>query len=257
MENKTDPALAAWRESLSCLIHPYLPMMATLQEMEGRLVAVSAFLESLNADDKGQAAQGVVVGTMAVEYADKLLDHFGLWDGPPEVPAPTNLTQARMMVDNVLVLVCEQIMLGQMAGAEDDDEDVPGTADSEAHAGNGKPQGEEAASDAATGSTGLVVDRGTFSVHWREKTCPLGHTKEFLFIEYLSRKPDRYFSVADLIDAVWEGDDTEPNTIQKTVSNLRKKLRQAEMGDLTIQAERGHYRMKLPSADRTAAVPRR
>jgi hypothetical protein len=243
MEKKTDPTLAAWRECLSCVIHPFLPMTATLHEMEDRLVAVSGFLESLGPGDKGQ---GVAVATMAVEYADKLLDHFGLWDGPPKVPAPTNLTQARMMVDNVLFFVREQIMLGQMARAVDENESVPGTGDPEAYAGNGDPEGEEADSDAAPGSGGLVVDRGTFSVRWHGKTCSLGHTKEFLFIEYLSRKTGRFFSVADLVDAVWEGDDTEPNTIQKTVSNLRKKLRQAEMGDLTIQAERGHYRLKLP-----------
>ena len=267
-KKKTDPVVAAWRRSLHCLVHPYLPVLETLQEMEGRLDSVKGFLESLDPADKVQAAQGVEVGTIAVAYADELLDHFGLWDGEA-APPPANLAQARLVVGNILAFVQERIATRRMAESPDDEEEVVQASqpvdDGEdaalaaivqhVLAGREKPPSPVPAPEKETppdvpvvddGSAGLVVDRETFSVRWRGKKCDLGHTKEFMLIESLNRRVNRFVSNVDLMDEVWEGGDPEANTIQKTVSNLRRKLKVAEMGDLTIEAQRGHYALKLP-----------
>jgi hypothetical protein len=251
MAKETDPELAAWRRAFQCIIHPYLPMLSTLIEMEDRLAAASGYLHTLEDGDTNQVERALAVATMAIEYTGPLLDHFGIWDSPP-VPRPSNLTQARMMVDNVLRGVREQIILGQMALAPTNEEDEQGAGQSALsgavdHAANaeGCPAEKRLPSEEPELAP-LVVDRGTFSVRWGEKSCLLGNTKEFSLIERLNRRPGEYLSIPALIRDVWDGYEAEKNTVQKTVSNLRKKLKSAGIGDVTILAERDHYALKLP-----------
>jgi DNA-binding response OmpR family regulator len=74
----------------------------------------------------------------------------------------------------------------------------------------------------------------------------LGHTKEFLLIESLNQRVGRFVPVNVLKDEVWDGGDPEPNTVQRTVSSLRKKLRDAGIVGPVIKPERGHYALMLP-----------
>jgi hypothetical protein len=264
-KKKIDPVVAAWRRSLHCLIHPYLPVGETLLEMEGRLQAVKGFLETLDPTDKQQAAQGIEVGALAVTYADGLLDHFGLWDGG-SAPPPANLAQARLVVDNVLAFVQGRIAARMMPEplddgeadavvVEDDDDEALAAVVQRVLAGGEVSPSPEPAPETVTppddtppvldGPAVLVVDRDTFTVRWREKSCYLGHTKEFLLIESLHRRAGRFVPVNDLKDEVWDGDDVEPNTIQQAASSLRRKLKEAGIDGPVIKAERGHYRLTL------------
>ena len=50
-----------------------------------------------------------------------------------------------------------------------------------------------------------------------------------------------------LIDEVWRDEETEKNTVQRTVSSLRTMLREAGMGDLVIDGDnKDHYALILP-----------
>jgi hypothetical protein len=244
MAKENDPAMRVWREALQCLIHPHLPLTSTLIEMEDKLAAVNGFLATIDAADPQQAAHAVAVGWLAVKYADELLDHFGLVDSGGPTPPPANLTQARLVVGNLLAFVQERIRQRQLSliqGGEDAADDEL----NEEEGMDGQPTngGQAQPADAPQ----LVVDRDTFTVRWGGRTCGLGYTKEFLLIETLSRRPGKFFDNTELTDAVWDGDDPEPNTVQKTVSNLRRKLAEAGMHDLVIVSERrGHYMLKLP-----------
>ncbi len=70
----------------------------------------------------------------------------------------------------------------------------------------------------------LDVDRGTFSASYRGKPCTLGNTKEFRVLERLNQTSGKFVTYDDLIDDVWGDDTTDESTVQKTVSNLRRKL---------------------------------
>lgn len=93
-----------------------------------------------------------------------------------------------------------------------------------------------------------VVDRDTFTVQYVGKECELRNTKEFALFERLNRRPGQYFSIDTLIQDVWNDEPTEKNTIQRTVSNLRRKLREAGLDGIEIDGKtnRGHYALKLP-----------
>ena len=105
---------------------------------------------------------------------------------------------------------------------------------------------------AATAGSGKhrkpVVDKDTFTVEFNGRRCELRNTKEFWLFERLNRRPGQYFSNDVLIHDVWNDEHTEKNTIQRTMSNLRRKLRDAEFEGIEIDgtSNRGHYALKLP-----------
>jgi hypothetical protein len=87
-----------------------------------------------------------------------------------------------------------------------------------------------------------VANRETFTIEYGGRECPLGNTMEFALFERLSQRPGIYLSISVLINEVWTGRNPETNTIQKTVSTLKKKLRDAGMESLTIDgSNKGHY----------------
>jgi DNA-binding response OmpR family regulator len=95
----------------------------------------------------------------------------------------------------------------------------------------------------------LIVDRDTFCVRYAGRELPLGNTREFALLERLAHKPKHFVSYSDLSDDVWGRDDVETNTIQRTVSNLRRKLRQSGMESIIIDGRtRGHYALRLAEA---------
>jgi DNA-binding winged helix-turn-helix (wHTH) protein len=48
-----------------------------------------------------------------------------------------------------------------------------------------------------------------------------------------------------LRDDVWGDIETEKNTIQRTVSNLRRKLRDAGLAAVIIEGQKDNYRLKV------------
>lgn len=92
----------------------------------------------------------------------------------------------------------------------------------------------------------LVVDEKTFTAYFAGKDCFLGNTMEFWVLARLNQTPGVYVSYNDFRDDVWKNDQTENNTIQRTISNLRRKLRDKHMTEVQINGqEKGHYQLVL------------
>lgn len=76
-----------------------------------------------------------------------------------------------------------------------------------------------------------IVDRTTFAVHWGGKTCYLGNTLPFRFLERLARRPNQLVPCDQLLDDVWRCCRSR-EAIRSVVKVLRQKLSQAGMEDL-------------------------
>jgi len=116
------------------------------------------------------------------------------------------------------------------------------------HAGIAQPNNATAASPSGETDGHLQIVRDTFTVHYKGKPCELRNTREFHLLERLNRSPGIYISNSVLGSDVWNDDQTEKNTIQRTVSNLRRRLRTAQFEgiDLDGTTNRDHYALKLP-----------
>lgn len=92
-----------------------------------------------------------------------------------------------------------------------------------------------------------IVDEGTFTVTWKGKKCFLGKTMEFKVFAHLCRRPGFYYPLNNLLDDVWGPDRAvEKGTVQKTISNLRKKLGAGGMADMKIDgSQQGTYALKI------------
>jgi hypothetical protein len=100
----------------------------------------------------------------------------------------------------------------------------------------------------------LALDADHFEARWGDKRCFLGNTYEFKLLARLSNRPGAYVAVNALRDDVWRNEDTEKNTIQRTVSNLRR-LRDARIDEVQIDGkQKDSYRLVLPGdASRNSA----
>ena len=76
-----------------------------------------------------------------------------------------------------------------------------------------------------------VVDRTTFTVSWRGRTCRLGNTLLFWLFYRLARSTNCYVAHVDLLDDVWHGA-REASTIRGVVKRLRDQLTAAGMEGL-------------------------
>jgi DNA-binding winged helix-turn-helix (wHTH) protein len=103
----------------------------------------------------------------------------------------------------------------------------------------------KADSPAAITSDDVIVNPERFTVEYRGKTCPLGNTKGFRLINRLHRARGNFVSYRDLVADVWDGYPVSDPTIHQTVKGLRKKLRDAGLSELDIQAQPGHYSLRL------------
>ena len=90
------------------------------------------------------------------------------------------------------------------------------------------------------------ADREIFAFRYGSGICILGNSIEFRFIERLCRKPELYIDTGKLMEDVWDGRVVQKNTIAKTASNLRRKLREAGMSGVVIDGkQKDHYRLHL------------
>ena len=105
------------------------------------------------------------------------------------------------------------------------------------------------------GPSVLVVDAETFTARWGNDVCPLGNTKEFALLAYLHERHGRFVSYERLCDGVWNDPHTAKNTIQRTVSNLRRRLRQCSFAGVCVDGnEKGHYRLLVQPPGPTASA---
>lgn len=91
-------------------------------------------------------------------------------------------------------------------------------------------------------TSGVEVDRGTFSVRWRGAASVIGPTVSFYFMEAISRRPNRFYTYEQLIEAVWEGEPVAEATIRGAARDLRHRLKADGMPDLA-KAVRGKMKM--------------
>jgi DNA-binding response OmpR family regulator len=94
-----------------------------------------------------------------------------------------------------------------------------------------------------------IADRTTLSVVYQGKTCFLGNTLLFRFFEVLSRRPNRLFSHAELLDEVWGGLRTDAS-IRHVAKRLRDRLAAVGLRDLAEAVNGstpGYYVLRLPT----------
>lgn len=100
----------------------------------------------------------------------------------------------------------------------------------------------------------FAVDRDQFCARYNGKECSLRNTKEFALLVRLNASRGRYLSIRTLAEDVWQNDNVEKNTIQRTISNLRRKLKEAFVGLIKIDGtNRDHYSLLIASVDENKA----
>lgn len=83
-----------------------------------------------------------------------------------------------------------------------------------------------------------VADDERLVACFRDKECFLGNTMELKLFGRLARRPGTYVTTETLFKDVWGGNTRTKNTVHKTASILRRKLRDAGMADmLTIDGK--------------------
>jgi hypothetical protein len=112
----------------------------------------------------------------------------------------------------------------------------------------GAPEGPAAPSDGAPTADPLVVDERVFTAYWEGIPCDLGWTMEFRLLARLNRDRGHFLNVQVLIDDVWDRRHTSRNTVQATVSNLRRRLREDGLTGVIIEPTREHYRLLVQRA---------
>jgi hypothetical protein len=93
----------------------------------------------------------------------------------------------------------------------------------------------------------LVLDDSTFEARLGAKPpCFLGNSLEYRLLSYLHANRHRFVSVTELMDKVWGDDRAKLNTIQRTVSNLRRRLKHAGLSAVQIDgSQQGYYRLRV------------
>ncbi len=93
----------------------------------------------------------------------------------------------------------------------------------------------------------VVFDDGSFSVIYKGKSCELRNTKEYALLKRICKRPGTYVSVDEIRASVWQDENTEKNTIQRAISNLRRKLKSQGFEHLVIDGSknRNHYAIIL------------
>jgi hypothetical protein len=90
----------------------------------------------------------------------------------------------------------------------------------------------------------LQVDATDFTARLGAKCCPLGNTNEFAVLARLNHSFGRYVSIDALRTDVWQNPHTEKYAIQRTISNVRRKLKDARITEVVILCPtRDHYRL--------------
>ncbi|OWK39417.1 hypothetical protein FRUB_05980 [Fimbriiglobus ruber] len=95
----------------------------------------------------------------------------------------------------------------------------------------------------------LIVDPARFTVRTRGRECFFGNTNEFHLVARMARSVGDYVPYDALREAVWPGIDAESFTIQKTMSNARRKLVAAGLTELVFDGrQKQHYRLQIAAA---------
>jgi len=99
----------------------------------------------------------------------------------------------------------------------------------------------------STGS--FIIDPESLEVRFQGRECFLGNTNEMRLIERLYQSAGKYVSITVLGNDVWGDPEVEKNAIQRTVSNLRRKLCKKLSPAIVIDgSQKARYRLVIPSS---------
>jgi 7-cyano-7-deazaguanine synthase in queuosine biosynthesis len=120
-----------------------------------------------------------------------------------------------------------------------------GSPSSQASAGVGTVGSSQAATHLSNGK--LTFNESLFTASYAGKSCELRNTKEYTLLKRLAQSPGIYISNDSLRAAVWEDEGVGKNTIQRTVSNLRRKLNSQGITGIEIDGKtnKDHYSLTL------------
>ncbi len=91
----------------------------------------------------------------------------------------------------------------------------------------------------------MVIDRDRFEISYKENSCALGNTLSFHLLERFSQARGVFLTIKTLIDDVWKGKEVSNEAVQRQISTLRDKLKDAGIDGIKFEAQRDTYRMIL------------
>jgi DNA-binding response OmpR family regulator len=83
------------------------------------------------------------------------------------------------------------------------------------------------------------IDGDMLQVHFRGKTCSLGNTLPFRFLQHLLRCPNKYFTYEELLHDVWDGRRSDA-AVRSVVKRLRVRLKREGMSELANAIDGSH-----------------
>jgi hypothetical protein len=92
---------------------------------------------------------------------------------------------------------------------------------------------------------GLVIDRGRFCVTYKGKCCDLKNTMAFRVIERLAHARGVFLTVKELMCDLWGDKVVSDEAVQRQVSFVRCKLRDAGIEGVVLQTQHDSYRLIL------------
>ncbi|MBP3954872.1 winged helix-turn-helix domain-containing protein [Gemmata sp. G18] len=97
-----------------------------------------------------------------------------------------------------------------------------------------------------------IVERSRFEVFLDRRECFLGNSNEFRVVERLTESLGQYVSVETLIEDVWGNARTTRNTVQQTMSNIRRRFRDREFTGVRLDgSQAGFYRLVLGAEEKS------
>jgi hypothetical protein len=92
----------------------------------------------------------------------------------------------------------------------------------------------------SAGNSSLILDDNTLEARYGSKACFLGNGKEYQLLHRLLRRPGHFVTIDVLREDVWEGERVEKNTVQRTVSNLRRRLQDSGITEVVIDGSQAN-----------------
>ncbi len=214
--NKTDH-LSIWKIKFDQIIlAPWSPFKSTILDLKEILDEASAYVHTLNPSDKKQLKLAIEITAMATNCFDQTLNHFKTECGGETImtPPPQNLEQSCLVFKNMQIAIEKTLNIAFF-------------------------------SNETLKKNEVEIDENNFSITFNGHTCELGNTIGFKILQYLHKHIETNVPVNDLITAVWGRNIVEGNTLQKTISALRAKLKKGGI-KISIQSKaKQHYSMIL------------
>jgi len=232
-----DDFKSLWQTEFAPMFHPHMPLRSTLIELSDKLDGAAGFLGTLSSDDATEKQRGLFVAGLAVNYANKLLEHFHLLDGSPKY-VPTGLRESQKVIENLQAFAMQQLEQDRQAQEADDGDTQRQAMLSDAAATSD--------SDAIDAENDYVVDEGTFTVWYRGRECFFGNGIPFKIINYLnSQRRGTFVTEGKLMDDVWADDVPMRDALQRQISIIRSKLKGENIEGIEIENTPGAYRLKI------------